>query len=61
MAIAKQNSSGTKQATQSLKALTAEIKENMIKAVKDGKKDAVEKALLNYKATKKVKDEILSA
>lgn len=61
MAIAKQNSSVTKQSTESLKALTAEIKENMIKAVKDGKKDAVEKALLNYKTTKKVKDEILSA
>mgnify|MGYP000190791989 CR=1 FL=1 len=59
MAIAKQNSNSD-QARATLKTLTDEIKKNMISAVKDGKKGAVERALSNYKVTKKVKDEILS-
>jgi hypothetical protein len=41
--------------------LTDEIKANMIKAVVDGKKDAVEKALAGYNVTAKLKKEILSA
>ena len=67
MAIAKQNTTtpqadkNTGTPKQALKALTAEIKENMIKAVQDGKKDAVENALGNYKVTKKLREEILSA
>ena len=44
-----------------MKALTDDIKDNMIKAVKEGKKDAVENALGKYKVTKKLKEEILSA
>lgn len=67
MAISKQNKSApqaNKTASQNkptLKTLTDEIKANMIKAVKDGKKDAVESALVNYKVTAKLKKEILSA
>lgn len=67
MAIAKDKVSTNKAsgtATESkptLKTLTKEIKEKMIQAVADGKKEAVEKALANYKTTKKVKEEILSA
>ena len=55
-APANKNSSTTKPA---LKTLTDEIKEKMIKAVADGKKDAVENALSNYKVTAKVRKEIL--
>jgi hypothetical protein len=66
IAIAKQNSKGSKAAAPakeapSLKELTEDIKTNMIKAVQEGKKDAVEKALSNYKVTAKIKKEILSA
>ena len=66
IAIAKQNNAGstttapTKGST-SLKELTDEVKARMIEAVKSGKKDAVESALGGYKATAKVKKEILSA
>lgn len=60
MAIAKQ---GTKQANKpskpSLKELTDDIKDKMIKAVNDGKKDAVENALGKYKITAEQKKEIL--
>lgn len=51
----------TTESKPTLKTLTKEIKEKMIQAVADGKKEAVEKALANYKTTKKVKEEILSA
>lgn len=67
MAIAKDKlptKKGDKPTTESkptLKTLTKEIKEKMIQAVADGKKEAVEKALANYRTTKKVKEEILSA
>lgn len=61
MAIAKQNTPPPATAQPTLKALTAEIKENMIKAVQEGKKEAVENALGKYKVTKKVREEILSA
>ena len=67
MAIAKQNQPSTQAnkntgtAKPTLKTLTEEIKSNMIKAVQDGKKGAVENALGNYKVTKKVKEEILNA
>ena len=67
MAIAKQGQSNTQAdkntttAKPTLKTLTEEIKENMIKAVQDGKKGAVENALGNYKVTKKVREEILNA
>ena len=67
MAIAKQNQSTTQTnkntgtAKPTLKTLTEEIKLNMIKAVQDGKKGAVENALGNYKVTKKVREEILGA
>lgn len=63
IAIAKQNSKPQAQATTTpaLKALTDDIKDNMIKAVKEGKKDAVANALGKYKVTKKLKEEILSA
>lgn len=67
MAISKQNQSkaqSNKTSSESqttLKTLTEEIKTNMIKAVKEGKKDAVENALGKYKVTKKLREEILSA
>tara|TARA_R110000796_G_scaffold10997_7_gene36775 strand:+ start:196 stop:726 length:531 start_codon:yes stop_codon:yes gene_type:complete len=63
IAIAKQNSTPEAKATKApaLKVLTDDIKENMIKAVKDGKKGAVEKAILGYKVTDKLKEEILNA
>lgn len=67
MAIAKQNQPSTQAnkntgtAKPTLKTLTEEIKLNMIKAVQEGKKGAVENALGNYKVTKKVKEEILGA
>lgn len=51
----------TTESKPTLKTLTKEIKEKMIQAVADGKKEAVEKALANYRTTKKVKEEILSA
>ena len=60
MAIAKQNTTENKTATKpSLKELTDDIKDKMIKAVKDGKKDAVENALGKYKITAEQKKEIL--
>jgi hypothetical protein len=58
IAIAKQNSAPSEP---TMKTLTDEIKANMIKAVADGKSDAVEKALVGYKVTAKLKKEILSA
>ena len=63
IAIAKQNSTtkATAPKAVTLKSLTDEIKANMIKAVVDGKKDAVEKALAGYNVTAKLKKEILSA
>jgi hypothetical protein len=65
IAIAKQNSTpkaaAPAPAKPTLKTLTDEIKSNMIKAVADGKSDAVEKALVGYKVTAKLKKEILSA
>jgi len=63
IAIAKQNSTpkATAPKAVTLKVLTDEIKANMIKAVTDGKKDAVEKALAGYSVTAKLKKEILSA
>jgi len=45
--------------TPKLLDLTDDIKEKMIAAVKDGKKDAVENALGKYKITAKVRKEIL--
>jgi|TARA_R110001592_G_scaffold188507_2_gene433832 hypothetical protein len=62
IAIAKQNSTPNTKATKTtaLKEMTEDIKDNMIKAVKDGKKDAVETALSKYVVTDKVKAEILS-
>ena len=65
MAIAKDKlpeKKADKSATESkptLKTLTNEVKEKMIQAVADGKKEAVEKALVNYKCTAKVRKEIL--
>lgn len=65
MAIAKDKlpaQKADKSATESkptLKTLTNEVKEKMIQAVADGKKEAVEKALANYKCTAKVRKEIL--
>lgn len=65
MAIAKDKlpeKKADKSATESkptLKTLTKEVKEKMIQAVADGKKEAVEKALANYKCTAKVRKEIL--
>jgi len=66
IAIAKQNNTGSKttapaKGSTSLKELTDDVKARMIEAVKSGKKDAVESALGGYKATAKVKKEILSA
>lgn len=49
----------TTESKPTLKTLTKEIKEKMIQAVADGKKEAVEKALANYKCTAKVRKEIL--
>ncbi len=62
IAIAKQNSKPQASApeTTSLKELTDDVKNRMIEAVKDGKKEAVENALGGYKVTAKVKKEILS-
>jgi hypothetical protein len=64
MAISKQNTKepANKPAGKSepaLKTLTKEIKEKMIKAVADGKKEAVENALVNYKVSDKQRKEIL--
>lgn len=58
---AKKADKPTTESKPTLKTLTKEIKEKMIQAVADGKKEAVEKALANYKTTKKVEEEILSA
>lgn len=62
MAIAKQNKSDTEKSLKKepLKVLTDEVKAKMLQAVKDGKRDAVENALGNYKVTKKVREEILA-
>lgn len=66
MAISKQNqpeaqSNKTASKTdKTLKPLTKEIKEKMLQAVKDGKRDAVENALGNYKVSKKQREEILA-
>lgn len=61
MAIAKQNTPAPQKSaeTPSQKTMTDEVKSKMIEAVKNGKRDAVENALGNYKVTKKVKEEIL--
>ena len=65
MAISKQNKStpqsnkNSGEAKPALKTLTKEIKEKMLAAVKDGKRDAVENALGNYKVTAKQRKEIL--
>ena len=61
MAIAKQNAPEAKKSaeTTSQKTMTDDIKSKMIDAVKNGKREAVENALGNYKVTKKVKEEIL--
>ena len=67
IAIAKQNTTGSKTtapvekaSTPSLKELTPEIIEKMKAAVASGKKDAVENALGNYKVTAKQRKEILA-
>lgn len=61
MAIAKQNTPAPQKSaeTPSQKTMTDEVKAKMIEAVKNGKREAVENALGNYKVTKKVKEEIL--
>ena len=65
MAISKQNKStaptnkNTGKDKPALKTLTDDIYEKMKKAVADGKRDAVENALSNYKVTAKVRKEIL--
>ncbi len=61
MAIAKQNAPELQKSaeTTSQKTMTDDIKSKMIDAVKNGKREAVENALGNYKVTKKVKEEIL--
>lgn len=58
MAISKQN---TKQpnAKASLIAMTDDVKQKMIDAVKNGKRDAVENAIGKYKVTAKDRKEIL--
>jgi hypothetical protein len=56
---AKKADKPTTEGKPTLKTLTKEIKEKMIQAVADGKKEAVEKALENYKCTAKVRKEIL--
>ena len=61
MAIAKQN--GTPKATTkkpSLLELTDDIREKMLDAVANGKRDAVENALGKYKVTAKQREEILA-
>jgi len=62
MAIAKQGSSTTTKVKATTKValleLTDDIKAKMIKAVKDGKKDAVENALGKYNITEAQKKEI---
>jgi hypothetical protein len=62
MAIAKQGSSTTTKVKATAKValleLTEDIKAKMIKAVKDGKKDAVENALGKYNITEAQKKEI---
>lgn len=60
MAIAKQNDT-TKTTTKkpSLLELTDDIKDKMIQAVRDGKRNAVENALGKYKITTEVAKEIL--
>ena len=61
MAIAKQNAPEPQKPvkTTSQKTMTDDVKSKMIEAVKNGKREAVENALGNYKVTKKVKEEIL--
>lgn len=61
MAIAKQNIKQPEKTpeTVSKKTLTDDVKAKMIEAVKNGKRDAVENALGNYKVSKKVQEEIL--
>lgn len=63
MAIAKQGSNTPTKVKATTKAvlleLTDDIKAKMVKAVKDGKKDAVENALGKYKVTEAQKKEIL--
>lgn len=63
MAIAKQNSQPATQAKKSpaKKKLTAEIKNQMIEAVKKGNVAAVENAMGKYDVTDKVAKEILNA
>lgn len=56
MAISKQN---TKQTKASLIAMTDDVKQKMIDAVKNGKRDAVENAIGKYKVTAKDRKEIL--
>ncbi len=67
IAIAKQNSTGSKstapakkQTKVALKQLTPEIIEKMKAAVSSGKKEAVEKALAGYNTTAEQTKEILS-
>jgi len=63
MAIAKQGDKPKTQVKATAKAslleLTDDIKTKMIKAVKEGKKDAVENAIGKYKVSDKVRKEIL--
>ena len=56
MAISKQNTTQTKA---SLIAMTDDVKQKMIDAVKNGKRDAVENAIGKYKVTAKDRKEIL--
>lgn len=56
MAISKQNTPQTKA---SLIAMTDDVKQKMIDAVKNGKRDAVENAIGKYKVTAKDRKEIL--
>ena len=56
IAISKQN---TKQTKASLIAMTDDVKQKMIDAVKNGKRDAVENAIGKYKVTAKDRKEIL--
>jgi hypothetical protein len=56
MAISKQNNTQTKA---SLIAMTDDVKQKMIDAVKNGKRDAVENAIGKYKVTAKDRKEIL--
>lgn len=61
MAIAKQNAPAPQKPAEAVskKTLTDDVKAKMIEAVKNGKRDAVENALGNYKVSKKVQEEIL--